>query len=190
MRTCIAVILFVLVSFTPSFGGDLQFTNAIKATLRFQEQSPSVYYPHLIHVFLCLENVHDSDVTWMCDCREDIEAELFDSKGKPVEEPPSAASIMSNAFAYRLPYGSKLEWLISLDGGISMSGDKQKNYALIIGDRGWLIPTNAVLSYSLRVRVKGQPWDDISRNYSSSIKPQKKTESILFDLPPTPIVIK
>ena len=72
---------------------EVQFTNVVKASLVFREESiPSGDYPHLLRVFLCLENQHDSDESWVCNSTE-VEAEVLDRAGKPVPCPPSLSSI-------------------------------------------------------------------------------------------------
>jgi hypothetical protein len=163
---------------------EVQLTNAVKASIAFREESnPSAHYPHLLRVFLCLENRHDSDVTWVCNAVEDVEAEILDREGKPVPCPPSAASIPSNPYAYLLPYGSRLEWLIS-HGGISMLRETKDKCALIVGGRGWLLPRDSLSSYSLRVRVRGWPWTHHENSARTG------GQKILFEVLPTPIVIK
>ena len=162
---------------------EVQFTNVVKASLVFREESiPSGDYPHLLRVFLCLENQHDSDVSWVCNSTE-VEAEVLDRAGKPVPCPPSLSSIPSNAYGYLLPHGSRLEWLIS-HGGISMRGQIKEQCALIVGGRGWLLPRDSLSSYSLRLRLRGWPWTRDER-----ITPTGG-QRILFEVPPTSIVVK
>jgi hypothetical protein len=189
MRSLLLFFVLVAMPWTQVLGGKVQLTNVVKASLLFREESqPSAHYPHLLRVYLCLENQHDSDVTWVCNSVIDVEAELLDAKGKPVPPAPGAASILSNPRAYLLPYGSRLEWMLS-HGGISMfhspeKSDVQEECALMVGGRGWLIPRGSLASYSLKLRVRGWPW---TRHETVA---RMRGENILFEVPPTPIVLK
>ena len=151
----------------------------VKASLVFREGSKTYGYPHHLEVFLRIENTTNSDVYWYANSVEDIEAELLDSAGKPVPCPPSACSIMSNAWIYMIPHGSRFDWLIS-SGGISMWGsDLKKNYALMVGGQGWLIPFDSVHSYSLRIRLRGIP------RVTSEKETKGMPKEILLEIPPT-----
>jgi hypothetical protein len=161
----------------------LEFTNIIKATLVFKEESNSYPdYPHKLLVYLCLENRHDSSVYWYCNSVLDVETDLLDSNGKPVPQTGGFASVPSNAETYLLPYHSRLEWMLN-HGGVTMLGEAKDKYALVVGSRSWLIPTNSFSSYSLRVRVRGWPWSDHA-------PPGAPRGKVFFEVPPTQLVIK
>ena len=179
MLSLVAIVLTVICS-SPAIADTTGFSKAVRASLVFRDDyNPSRHYPRLLRVYLHLENVHDADVTWVANPEKGIEAELLDSRGIPVPQPPQAASIMSNPTAYRLPYGSRLDWLVT-HGGISMVADLQDKYALMLGGRGWLIPKATVSTYSLRVRLRGVPWSsDVSRSEAT----------LLLDIPPTRLEI-
>lgn len=157
-----------------------QFTNLVAASLTFREApNPLPDCPNLILVYLCLDNRWDTDVSWTCDAVADVQVEVLDSMGKPIPQRHGGASILHNDHGYWLPYGSRLEWLIS-HGGIShgpMKTDAQANCALSVGGGGWEIPRASLPTCSLRLRVQGRPW-------SSGPK------TILFEVPATPIVVQ
>ena len=162
---------------------ELQFSNVVKASLVFRDDSkPTEFYPHVLRVFLRLQNAHDSEITWVANDRIGIHAELLDADGKPVKQPTSMASIQSNSTAHRLPYGSRLDLLISSSGGITLMGDRANSYALIIGSRGWLIPANALETYSLGITVHGIPWTE-------SVLPRERPNKVLLELKPTKITL-
>jgi hypothetical protein len=192
MRWFILALFLVVTPWEPSLGAEAELANVIKASLIFREQSNTSPddYPHVLLVYLRLENTHDSDVTWVANSIEDVEAELFDSKGNGVSHPPSAGSVMSNARGYLLPWRSRLDWLISDHGGVSMFDDKvgmEATCALVIGGKGWLIPRSSMSSYSLRLRVRGVPWtENVPPDYSPA---EKQKYEVLFDVPKTRIVI-
>lgn len=158
------------------------FTDLTKASLVFREQIDAKAsrerggYPRSILVYLRLENQHDSELTWLCNIVSGVEAELVDPLGKPVPEPGSTGSMLSQHYIYRLPYGSRMEWLLSKTGGRSMAGDRDSTYALIIGRKGWLIPRDSLASYSLKLRVLGGA-------FASSDNPQHYKSVVLFDPP-------
>ena len=60
-----------------------------------------------------------------------------------------------------------------------------EEYALMVGGSGWLIPTNAANSYTLKVSVKG--WPSIRDRFD--IPSDASPEKTLFDIPKTPIII-
>jgi len=184
MKTIITALL-VIIPWSISRAADLPFSRVAKASLAFRLDTSTMpyHYPHTVLVFLRLENQHDSDVTWVCNSVAGIEADLFDSKGHPVTQPTSAGSVPSAWRTYLLPFGSSLDWLIS-HGGIAMMGDAKENAALIVGDRGWLLPMKTLSSYSLKIRVKGLPW--ASSDWAADKQPKK----LLFETPQTNIVIK
>jgi hypothetical protein len=84
-------------------------------------------------------------VPWVANSTTGIEAELLDASGKPVAQGPQVVSIQSNSSAYLLPFGPRLDWLVS-HGGISLEGNATDKYALIVGRRGWLIPIETASS--------------------------------------------
>jgi hypothetical protein len=66
----------------------LQFANVVKASLVFRDDfNPANHYPHVLKVFLRLENVHDSEVSWVANAVTGIDAELLDADGRPVPHP-------------------------------------------------------------------------------------------------------
>lgn len=166
-----------------ALAGDLPFSNVVKASLLFRDDfDPARRYPHILKVFLRLDNVHDSEVSWVANGVTGIEAELLDANGKPVPNPPTGASIQSNPRPFNLPYGSRLDWLIT-HGGVSMAADATNKYALVIGRQGWLIPIESAGSYSLRIRLRGFPW-------ASDLLPEKRGQpKLLLDLAPTKLQI-
>ena len=161
------------------------FSKPIKASLVFRDDSDVVLksYPHVLKVFLRLDNVSASDVTWVADSTAGVQAELLDERGKPVQMPPFASSFPSISHYYQLPVGSRLDWLIS-QGGISMSGDAQDKYALMIGGKGWLVPIKTASSYTLRIRLRGFPWVSLQEAATYYVFKIDAGE-LLLDLPPT-----
>jgi hypothetical protein len=162
----------------------LKFANVVKASLEFRDDFDATrrYYPHVLKVFLRLDNVHDGEVTWVASNVACIKAELLDADGKPVPRPPFASSIQYNLRPFNLPYGSRLDWLIS-HGGISMAADSTNKYALMIGGQGWLIPKESASSCSLRIRLFGRPWSShVPRDEWGQLE-------LLLDLPPTKLEI-
>jgi hypothetical protein len=162
---------------------EIQFSKVVKASLVFRDDFDAARrYPHILKVFLRLDNAHDSGVSWVANSTVGIKAELLDGAGNPVSHPPGAASIQSNPSPYRLPYGSRLDWLIS-HGGVSMAGDFKDKYAIIVGGQGWLVPIETAGSYTLRIRLYGQPWTDtVTRGEARQLK-------LLLDLPPAKLEI-
>jgi hypothetical protein len=153
--------------------------SAVKASLVFRaDYDAARHYPHILNVYLRLENSDDSSVEWVANRVTGIEAEVLDSSGQPVAQPSQAASIPSNPYSYLLPHGSRLDWLIS-HGGITLIDDPTNKYALVVGGRGWLIPIETASSYSLRIRVRGLPWVRADEN------PQTSNLKVLWDVPPT-----
>jgi hypothetical protein len=182
MRFLIPTVL-TLVCALSAIADELQFSNVVKASLVFRDDFDATRrYPHILKVFLRLDNDHDSDVSWVANAKSGIEAELLDAAGNPVPQGPKAASIQSNPYAYMLPYGSRLDWLIS-HGGISLMADAKDKYALIVGSRGWLIPIETAGTYSLRIRLRGLPW---TRTFERAELRQPK---LLLDLPPTKLEV-
>lgn len=179
MRSLLAMVLTVIWS-ASAMADPTGFSKAVRASLVFRDDSdPSQHYPHLLRVYIHLENVHYTDVTWVANPERGIEAELLDSRGRPAPHPPQATSVPSKPTAYRLPYGSRLDWLVT-HGGISMVGDLQDTYALMLGGRGWLIPKVTVSTYSLRIRLRGVPW---------SSDESRSDAMLLLDIPPTRLEI-
>ncbi len=182
MRFSILKVL-TLVWAASAMADELQFSNVVKASLVFRDDFDATRrYPHILKVFLRLDNAHDSDVSWVANAKNGIEAELLDAAGSPVPQGPYAASIQSNAYAYMLPYGSRLDWLIS-HGGVSLMADAKDKYALIVGRRGWLIPIETADTYSLRIRLFGLPW---TRTFERA---ELRQSQLLLDLPPTKLEI-
>ena len=168
-----------------SFGGEsIQLNDIVKAKLIFENKSdPEGFYPHRLLVYLELNNKHDSQVPWVCNPVSDVEAILQYPEGYTPSNGLKVASISSNPYAYMLPYGSSLKWLLS-HGGVSMAGDKEHSYALVIGGNGWLIPEDILPKCSLQIRVNGHPWER-DRNIPSHLH-----TTMLFETPLTPIKIK
>lgn len=152
----------------------------VKASLVFEaDHDPESIYPHLLKVFFRIENTSNGEVFWTTDGRG-IEAELLDPEGKPAALSPAAMSIASGITSLRLPYGSRLDWLIS-HGGVTLAGDRESQYALIVGSRGWLIPMDRAEAYTLWIRLRGQQGDSSKPDGVAGAVP------LLLDLPPTPI---
>lgn len=178
MRCLLATVLTLACALSTR-ADQIPFSDAVKASLVFRDDfDPARHYPHILKVFLRLDNVHDSEVPWVANSTTGIEAELLDAAGKPVAQGPQVHSILSNESAYVLPFGSRLDWLVS-HGGISLAGDATDKYALLVGRRGWLIPIETASSYSLRIRLRGLPWT----RAGEAVKGQDR--KVLLDLPPT-----
>ncbi len=176
----VALILLCLLSVGAE---ENSFSNAVKASLLFQDDTTFASgYPHNLKVILRLENIHNSDVFWVANSVMGIEAELLDIRGNPVPSPPSGVSVTSNFNSYLLPYGSRLDWLVS-DSGIGMVGDVRDKYALMLGTNGWLIPIASASEYSLRLRLRGLPWTRTALQNGARILP------LLLDLPATKLQI-
>jgi hypothetical protein len=156
-----------------------EFRHNVKASLRFAEDcNRSPRYPRVLRVYLRLENVHDAAVNWVANSIAGIDAELLDRNGKPVRTPPQAASIQSNDLPLTLPFGSRLDWLIS-HGGVSIPEDAKDKYALFVGSKGWLIPKDSLSEYSLRIQLRGVPWRSERR--------EQLADKLLIEIPPTQI---
>ena len=161
------------------------FAKAIKASLVFRvEKTKTSRYSHLLNVYLRMDNVSDSNIEWMAMTSVGIKAELLDDSGNPVPQPPTGSSVTSGVASFMLPYGSRLDWLIS-HGGVSMVGDDKDKFALIVGGQGWLIPIDRAKTYTIRIRSYGLPWSGDRRRELISDSNSK----LLFDLPPTKINI-
>jgi len=193
-----------LLSLGAVFGGEARsFSGDVRASLFFREDATGKFgYPHFLLAYLRLENVSDDVVSWTCDSPPNIEAELFDGKGKSVSQAPTAGTTVSPIETFCLPPGSRLDWMISR-GAVFESGDTQDQYLLVIGGSDWLIPQASASSYSLKIRLKG-PSEDICSEKSIVIKPGSTTVTaeefnltpsgkdsrlILLDVPATPLVI-
>ena len=189
MRFLVPTIL-LLVGGIAASADENSFAKAVKASLVFQDSSdPENKIPHLLKVYLRLENIHDSDVTWSGDNVTGIVAELLDSAGKPAPQPPArggGASIMFSTKLFMLPYGSRLDWLIS-HGGISMTQDANDSYILVVGGHMWIIPIADAKSYFLRIRFHGRPW--VRSGASIPLDMKAKESPLLLDIPPTSINI-
>jgi len=176
--------VLILLSSLSSTAEEISFAKVVKASLLFRDDfnAERLMYPHILNVYLRLDNLHDSNVTWVANGVEGVEAELLDAAGKPVPHPPVVASIQSNTYSYMLPVDSRLDWLIS-HGGISMIGDAKDKYALMVGCQGWLIPIETAESYTLRIRLHGLPWT------GTDIEIKNVPLKLLLDLPPTKIKV-
>jgi hypothetical protein len=163
----------------PAKAEPVVFSKVIKVSLIFEVPPDGSPY---LRIYLRMVNGYDSDVTWGCNSVMGIESELLDSAGKPVPQGPTAASITSNNVCYLIPYGSRLDWLIS-HGGMSGADESGKSYILEVGGKLWSVPKNSVGSYSLRIRLTGVPWMNSEEQYNSA------REKRLLDLPPQKIVI-
>jgi hypothetical protein len=178
MRFFLSTVL-TLVCALPVKADEIQFSDAVEASLVFRDDfDASRRYPHILKVFLRLDNVYDADVPWVANSAMGIEAELLDAAGKPAAQGPQAGSIQSSESAYLLPFGSRLDWLVS-HGGITLAGKAMDKYVLMIGGRGWLIPIDAAPSYSLRIRLRGLPWTRAGDRVDA------RALKVLLDLPPT-----
>lgn len=176
----LAVVLF-LSGTVCAYPEQLKFSDVVKASLVFRaEHNPSGPYPHVLNVYLRLENTHDANVSWVADSVAGIRAELLDADGRPVPIPMFGASIGSNPGSFLLPYGSSMDWLIS-HGGVSMVGDLDKMYAVVIGGRGWLVPIGSIGSCTLRLQLYGRPWTRDAERVGLGELP------LLIDLPATKI---
>jgi hypothetical protein len=184
MRIVNAAVFLCLLGIAPVSAANVEeaeFSNTVKAALVFRDDfDASRHYPHVLRVFLRLQNVHDAAVTWTANSIAAIEAELLDKDGKPVPMPPQAVNFPSSDLPFLLPFGSRLNWLIT-HGGVTMTGDRKDKYALMVGAKGWLIPKETLSDYSLRIRLRGVPW-----NPWSSIEDQGNAK-LLLDVPPTRI---
>jgi hypothetical protein len=174
--------ILIFLSLSSAKAEQIKFSDAVKASLIFEDDfKEGRQYPHILNVFLRLENIRDGDLFWMANPVEGVEAELLDAKGKPAPEPPGAESIMSNPSFLLLPYGSRLDWLIS-HGGIGMVGDTKNSYALMVGGKGWLIPMTEIGSYTLRIRLRGLPWTRSDETKDGKLQ-------LLLDLPPVKLEV-
>jgi len=175
-------------------GDEPNSTNLVKASLVFRSQSSSQQYayPHIVRVYLCLENQADKDVTLGFNYIEDIQVEVLNHDGKPPRPPAfMAGSVQSNPDAYTIPHHSKYELEIS-HGGVSMGHWKtntntvNQEYALIVGGGNWLIPTNEIQSYTMKATVRG--WPSVRDRFE--IPSGARPEQVLFDIPKTAILIE
>jgi hypothetical protein len=162
----------------PSRAESALFSKIVKASLVFEEPLDGPY----LRVYLRLEDVGYSNISWSCDSVFGIEAEMFDANGKPMHDAAVAESIVSGRVRYLLPAGSKLDWLIS-HGGMSGVDPTGKNYAVEVGGKIWWIPKDDTRSYALHVRLTGVPDAD------SADEPGPGREKRLVDLPAQKIVV-
>jgi hypothetical protein len=177
MRILLSTVLSLLCALSAR-ADEIQFSDVVEASVVFRDDFDAARrYPHILKVFLRLENTHDSAVSWVANAVTGIEAELLDAAGKPVPQSGGVTSIRSGAYAYLLPYGSRLDWLIS-HGGIGMLAEATDKYALMIGGKGWLIPIATASSYSLRIRLRGLPWERTAQT------PSPRDAEVLLDLSP------
>ena len=183
MRSPLLPWVLLLMSVVSAVADEGAFAKAIKASLVIREDSiKTSRYSHLLKVYLRMDNVSDSRINWMAMTSVGIKAELLDDSGNPVPQPPTGTSVSSGVARFVLPYGSRLDWLISHEY-IDMVGDAKDKYALMVGSRGWLIPIETASSCSLRIRLRGLPW---TRTFERDELRQCK---LLLDLPPTKIEV-
>lgn len=192
MRHLLPAVLIVAFSL-PAIAEEAQLSKDVKASLVFRKDTRTDgHYPHVLRVFLRLENVRESDVSWVTNGRSAIEAELLDSAGKRVVHRGFVfVSVQSSFQAYRLPIGSRLDWLIS-HGGVTLLGSAKDDfalgaedkYALIVGCRGWMVPIETAGTYSLRIRLRGHPWRD-----EATADDDVPKLPLLLDLPPAKIKV-
>lgn len=178
--TGIAAIVFGTLSIIASsvIAEERQFASAVRASLVFREEfNAKDVYSHSLQVYIRLENIYDGEVTWVADSFTGIQANLLDDDGKEVPQPPWAGNVASKPNARSLPYGSRLDWLISHKGW-SMATDETNRIALEVGSASWLLPKDKLSTYKLRVSLYGVPW---SRDETSN-----KIEHLL-DIPATKI---
>ena len=186
MRNLIGLVLCItgLTTISSNGGESILLNDVVTATLSFEDKyDPAGFYPHQLLVYLNIVNKHDSQITWVCNQVSDIEAILRIPEGYTPSTGPKVWSIQSNPYAYMLPYGSSLKWLIS-HGGVSMVGDKEHSYALMVGGNGWLIPEDILPKCFLQIRVHGVPWE---RSTSTAAN---FPLTMLFETPLTPIMLK
>jgi hypothetical protein len=181
MKNALQLQLIMVLFYAASvIGGERQFSSAVQTCLVFRDQFDAKgVYPHTLQVYIRLENIYDSEVTWVADSFTGLEAELLDGDGKPVPQPPWAGNVASKLSAYFLPYGSRLDWLIS-HRGWSMAADATDKIALEVGSSAWLLPKDKLSTYKLHIRLNGVPWTRDKTN-------DKK--ELLLDIPPTKIEI-
>lgn len=181
MKRWIVLIVVTLVGTMTAADEEIPFSKFVKAKLVFREETAKddEHDPHALNVYLCVENISGSNLRWTSNPCKHITAELLDAAGKPVGLPAGFAggnSILSNNIDLCVPFGSRLEWLIS-HGGVSTEGDLD-TYAIIVGGEGWLVPKDASANYSLRIKLKG---------YRSVFNGNADTLETLLDIPPTKI---
>jgi len=169
----------------PSAADLIDIGSVTQATLVFEDDfDPARRVPHVLKVFLRVRNTHDSAVSWVANSVRDIEAELRGPNGVPAPSPDEmvVVSIGSSDGEFVIPYGSRLDWLIS-HGGISFTDSKDLNgqLAVMVGGKVWLVPLDNANSYALQVRVHGNPWG------RSGDAPRPDNVELLFDVPPTNI---
>jgi hypothetical protein len=186
MRAFAITLALSLVMGSWSYGQEEDLNKVVKASLVFRDEAPKTKDDdHLIHVYLCLDNRFEGDVTWVCNSVLDVKADLLDAKGRPVPLAPAMGSMLGpRADIYRLPYASRLEWRISHAGVSLMGDDPEGQYALIVGGKGWWIPKKALSSYSLKICVKGWPMTEIRPKDD-----KERGTTVLFDVPTTKIVL-
>jgi hypothetical protein len=176
---------FLALAVLPAAADKIDFTSIAHASLVFEDDyDPTRDVPHLLKVFLRVRTTHDSTVGWVANRVSGVEAELLGPDGRPARSPDgiTVVSIRSGIGEFTVPYGSRLDWLIS-HGGISFtdSHDPMKQLAVLVGGKIGLVPLEDAASYSLRVRVHGVPWTRRADD------PQPESLEVLFDVPPTKI---
>lgn len=188
MRFLLAMVMTVL-AVTPAMAQQTEFSKRVRASLVFRkdpEGAKHYGYPHVLLVYLRIENISDSSIRWYGNSVTDIEAELLNQTAMPISTGPVVESITSGDSCYLLPSRSRLDWLIS-NGGITLGGDRRGKYALLVGGQGWLIPMDSAESYSLHVRLRGLP--GLINESEVASMPKNMPREILLDVPPAPIEI-
>ena len=153
----------------------------VKASLVFREDpDASRGYPHALNAYLRLNNVVNLDVTMIFHPVTGIQAELLDADGKKVPEDVHAGDIRSTPDLVYLPSRTNRDWLIPNDL-VKVNGNGNDAYALIVGSHGWLIPVQNLGSYSLRIRLRGDP------HARTALKYDDRNTKLFLDVPATKI---
>lgn len=186
MRPILDIWLCLLFA-TPAMAKEPELSKLVKASLVFCEDpqaSRQGRYPHVLQVFVRIENTSDSVLQWVF-VPGDAETELLDSAGKRAWQGRGTGCFLGNHKAYSLSPGSYVDCLIS-QGGAHWSmegGGSTGDYALIVGRQGGLIPIKSAESYSLRVRLRG------IAGVKSVREIEGKSVETLLEIPPTKLKI-
>ena len=183
MRSILVVLFFVCIALMLAWTVSSMtkekpyYSHFVKASLVFREDlDASRGYPHALNAYLRLSNIVTLDVTMVIRTDNGIQAELLDADGKTV---PEDAHIASSDLIY-LPSRSNREWLLP-NHLVNVDNNSNDSYALIVGSHGWLIPVKNVSSYSLRIRLRGDP------SARSPLKNDDHNTKLFLDVPPTKI---
>lgn len=196
------IISFLLLLAAPlrAWSEEAKFSKMLKASVVLHEDTGLAFndradyvktskeYPHILDVFLHLENVAPIDLMWVADGNGvAVRPELLGPDGRPVPEASHMFSTLFNQMPYHLPYGSRMDWYVSGFGSpFVLKGEKSKGkscYVLSIAGHLWLIPIRSAGAYTLRLKLYGFPWTD--RPPESA----KAKRQLLLELPPTKIRI-